>query len=190
MADLVKMLTQVRDHYVDMFEAALQELREKGHTLIIEPPMVNESGQLAREGALNLGARHDLALLEGDSATPSMFSPSRMLRFEPESFHGAGLNIVIAPFQWDNVRIAIDGDPAAIAAALAEWFENAIGAPDGVKHDEIQRAAHFLSDPVVEGRTSLVQADFGTADVHVVMALFDTLRLAGACRVEFGLPDE
>jgi hypothetical protein len=190
MADLVKMLTQVRDHYVDMFEAALQELREKGHTLIIEPPMVNESGQLAREGALNLGARHDLALLEGDSATPSMFSPSRMLRFEPESFHGAGLNIVIAPFQWDNVRIAIDGDPAAIAAALAEWFENAIGAPDGVKHDEIQRAAHFLSDPVVEGRTSLVQADFGTADVHVVMALFDTLRLAGAYRVEFGLPDE
>jgi hypothetical protein len=190
MADLVKMLTQVRDHYVDMFEAALQELREKGHTLIIEPPMVNEAGQLAREGALNLGARHDLALLEGDSATPSMFSPSRMLRFEPESFHGAGLNIVIAPFQWDNVRIAIDGDPAAIAAALAEWFENAIGAPDGVKHDEIQRAAHFLSDPVVEGRTSLVQADFGTADVHVVMALFDTLRLAGAYRVEFGLPDE
>lgn len=190
MADLVKMLTQVRDHYVDMFEAALQELGEKGHTLIIEPPMVNESGQLAREGALNLGARHDLALLEGDSATPSMFSPSRMLRFEPESFHGAGLNIVIAPFQWDNVRIAIDGDPAAIAAALAEWFENAIGAPDGVKHDEIQRAAHFLSDPVVEGRTSLVQADFGTADVHVVMALFDTLRLAGAYRVEFGLPDE
>lgn len=190
MADLVKMLTQVRDHYVDMFEAALQELGEKGHRLIIEPPMVNESGQLAREGALNLGARHDLALLEGDSATPSMFSPSRMLRFEPESFHGAGLNIVIAPFQWDNVRIAIDGDPAAIAAALAEWFENAIGAPDGVKHDEIQRAAHFLSDPVVEGRTSLVQADFGTADVHVVMALFDTLRLAGAYRVEFGLPDE
>ena len=190
MADLVKMLTQVRDHYVDMFEAALQELREKGHTLIIEPPMVNAEGELAREGALNLGARHDLALLEGDSATPSMFSPSRMLRFEPESFHGAGLNIVIAPFQWDNVRIAIDGDPAAIAAALAEWFENAIGAPDGVKHDEIQRAAHFLSDPVVEGRTSLVQADFGTADVHVVMALFDTLRLAGAYRVEFGLPDE
>ena len=79
---------------------------------------------------------------------------------------------------------------AGPSAALAEWFENAIGAPDGVKHDEIQRAAHFLSDPVVEGRTSLVQADFGTADVHVVMALFDTLRLAGAYRVEFGLPDE
>ncbi len=189
MANLVNMLTEVRTHYVAMFEEALKELREKGHALIVEPPMVTETGELAREGALNLGARHDLALLEGDSATPSMFSPSRMLRFEPETFLGAGLTIVLTPFQWDNVSIAIEGDPDAVAAALAEWFENAIGAPEDVQEGEIQRAAHFLSDPAVEGRMSVVQADFGTADVHVVVALFDILRIAGASRVEFGLPE-
>ena len=100
--------------------------------------------------------------------------------------------VALSELQLDVMRVLWRGEAsvAEVAAALAEWFENAIGAPDGVKHDEIQRAAHFLSDPVVEGRTSLVQADFGTADVHVVMALFDTLRLAGAYRVEFGLPDE
>ena len=58
-----------------------------------------------------------------------------------------------------------------------------------MKEDGIQRAAHFLSDPEVDGRTSLVQADFGTVDVHIVMALFDQLRLAGASRVELGLPN-
>ena len=189
MTDLNDLHTQVRTHYVNMFEAALAELREKGHTLIVEPPMVDADGQLAREGALNLGARYDLALVEGEGATPSAFSPSKMLNFSAEAFHGAGLNIVIAPFQWDNVRIAIEGEPKTIAAALAEWFEGAISAPNDIKEDGIQRAAHFLSDPEVEGRTSIVQADFGTVDAHIVMALFDALRLAGANRVEFGLPD-
>jgi hypothetical protein len=189
MTDLVDLLTHVRNHYVDMFEAALDELREKGHTLIVEPPMVDEAGELVREGVLNLGARYDLALVEGEGATPSAFSPSRMLNFTAEAFHGAGLDIVVAPFQWDNVRIAIDGEPKAIAAALGEWFEGAIAAPNDIEEGGIQRAAHFLSDPDVEGRTSIVQADLGTVDVHIVMALFDHLRLAGAARVELGLPD-
>jgi hypothetical protein len=189
MTDLSELLTSIRKHYVDMFEAALAELREKGHRLIIEPPMVDEAGQLAREGELNLGSRYDLALVEGEGATPSMFSPSRMLQFEPEAFHGAGLNIIVAPFQWDNVRLAIEGEPKAVASALAEWFDAALAAPDDVTEDSIQRAAHFLSDPEVEGRTSIVQADLGTVDVHIVMALFDQLRLAGANRVELGLPD-
>jgi hypothetical protein len=189
MTDLNDLLTHVRNHYVDMFEASLAEMREKGHTLIIEPPVVDDAGQLLREGALNLGARYDLALVEGEGATPSAFAPSKMLNFTAEAFHGAGLDIVIGPFQWDNARLAIDGDPKAIAAALAEWFEGALAAPSDVEEGGIQRAAHFLSDPEVEGRTSIVGADFGTADVHIVMALFDQLRLAGASRVELGLPD-
>ena len=61
-------------------------------------------------------------------------------------------------------------------------------APEGVTEDDIQHAAHFLSDPVVEGATSLAQADFGTADVDVVIDHFDRLRLAGATRVEHSLP--
>ena len=72
MTDLNDLLTQVRTPYVDMFEAALAELREKGHTLIIEPPMVDAEGGLAREGELNLGARYDLAMVEGEGATPSI----------------------------------------------------------------------------------------------------------------------
>lgn len=189
MTDLVDLLTHVRNHYVDMFEAALEEMRGKGHTLIVEPPMVNDAGELMREGALNLGARYDLALVEGEGATPSAFSPSKMLNFTAEAFHGAGLDIVIAPFQWDNVRIAIDGEPKTIAVALGEWFEGAIAAPNDIAEGGIQRAAHFMSDPDVEGSTSIVQADFGTVEPHIVMALFDQLRLAGASRVEFGLPD-
>ena len=46
MTDLNDLLTHVRNHYVDMFEAALEELRGKGHTLIVEPPVVDEAGQL------------------------------------------------------------------------------------------------------------------------------------------------
>ncbi len=188
MSHLFDLLNDVRENYVQQFEQALDELREQGHSVIIEPPMLNEAGELAREGALNLGGRYDLAVLEGETASPSMFSPGRMLDFDPVSFEGGGLTIVIAPFPWDGASISIDGDPAAIAAALAQWFENAIGAPEGVDENGIQHAAHFLSDPVVEGITSLVQADFGTADVDVVIDLFDRMRLAGATRVELGMP--
>jgi hypothetical protein len=187
-SDLFDLLNDVRTHYVDQFEKALGDLRAEGQTLIIEPPVLNESGELAREGALNLGARYDLAVNEGDSAAPSMFSLGRMLEFEPLAFEGGGLRIVIAPFMWDGVRIAIDGDPAAIASALAAWFEDAMCAPDGVDVDGIQHAAHFMSDPVVEGQTSLVQADLGTVDVDVIIDLFDRARLAGATRVELSLP--
>jgi len=187
--DLQKLLTNVRAHYVDMFENALKELREKGHRLIIEPPMVDEAGDLAREGVLNVGSRYDLAIEENGAATPSMFQPSKMLKFEPAAFHGGGLNIVVSPFQWGDVRIAIDGDAATVAAVLAEWFENAICAPEGTPEDGLQHAAHFISDPVVDGATSIVQADLGTVDVDLVIYLIDQLRLAGASRVELGLPD-
>ena len=72
---------------------------------------------------------------------------------------------------------------------LSAWFENALCAPEGVAQDGLQHAAHFLSDPVVEGATSIVVADLGTLDVDVVVFLIDQLRLAGASRVELGLPD-
>lgn len=188
MSDLFSLLGDIRDNYVGQFELALQELREKGTIVLVEPPVLNDAGELAREGMLDLGARYDLAVQEGDSASPSMFSPARMLDFPPISFQGGGLLIEMAPFSWDGVRIAIDGNPMSVAAALKGWFENAIGAPEGVDIDGLQHAAHFLSDPVVEGQTSVVQCDLGTADVDVVIDLFDRIRLAGATRVELSLP--
>ena len=188
MSDLFSLLADIRTNYVGQFEQALRDLREQGRTVMIEPPMLDDQGELAREGVLNLGARYDLAVVEGESASPSMFSPGRMLEFEPIAFQGGGLHIVIAPFSWDGARIAIVGDPPALAAALAGWFDNAIGAPEGIDEDGLQHAAHFLSDPVVEGATSIVQADLGTADVDVVIDLLDRIRLAGATRVEFSLP--
>ncbi len=187
--DLHKLLTSVRTHYVGMFENALKELREKGHKLIVEPPMVDEAGALAREGVFNAGSRHDLAIEENGAATPSMFQPGKMLKFEPVAFHGAGLNIAVSPFRWDGVQIAIDGDPVKVAAILADWFENALCAPEGVAEDGLQHAAHFISDPVVDGGTSIVQADLGTVDVALVIYLIDQLRLAGASRVEVGMAE-
>ena len=120
MSDLFSLLADIRTNYVGQFEQALRDLREQGRTVMIEPPMLDDQGELAREGVLNLGARYDLAVVEGESASPSMFSPGRMLQFEPIAFQGGGLHIVIAPFSWDGARIAIDGDPPAIAAAPQE----------------------------------------------------------------------
>lgn len=188
MSELFDLLHAVRANYVDQFEKAIEELRADGRTVIVEPPVLDETGSLAREGALSLPARFDLAVQDGDNASPSMFSPAKMLEFEAIGFEGGGLSIVIGSFSWDGVRLSIDGDPAAVAKALADWFENAISAPEGVDEDGIQHAAHFLSDPEVQGATLLAQADLGTADVDVVIDLFDRLRLAGASRVELSLP--
>lgn len=188
MSALFNLLTSIRATYVEQFDKALQELRDKGHAVIVEPPMLDERGELAREGVLNLAGRYDFAVQDGESAGPSLFSPARMLSFDPVGFQGGGLEIVVAPFSWDAVRIAIDGETKAIAAALGEWFENAIGAPEGVDVDGLQYAAHFLSDPDVAGGTSVCQADLGTADIEILIDLFDRLRLAGATRVELSLP--
>lgn len=188
MSDLFDLLSSIRSHYVDQFQNALEELREGGHVVIIEPPVLNEAGELAREGALELASRYDLAVQDGDSASPSMFSPGKMLEFQPVGFEGGGLSIAISPFSWDGVQLSIAGEQVAVATALAEWFENAVSAPEGVAEDAIQHAAHFLSDPVVVEGKSVAQADLGTVDVDVVVDLFDRLRFAGATRVELSLP--
>ena len=116
MSDLYDLLNDIRAHHVDLFTKALGELREQGHVLIIEPPMLNDAGGLAREGALGLGGRYDLAVQEGDSASPSMFQSGRMLDFVPIAFEGGGLSIVIAPFPWDGVRLAIDDFGTGLAS--------------------------------------------------------------------------
>jgi hypothetical protein len=185
-SELFDLLAAVRSFYVDQFEAALDELRAQGKVVLVEPPMIDERGELAREGASGRSARHDLAILEGEVATPSMFSPGRMLEFEPIGFAGGGLEILIAPFSWDAAHLVIEGEPGAVSAALAQWFDNAIGAPEGVDENGLQHAAHFLSDPAVDGSATRVQADLGTADVDILVDLFDRLRRAGATRVEVG----
>jgi hypothetical protein len=136
--DLQKLLTNVRAHYVDMFENALKELREKGHRLIIEPPMVDEAGDLAREGVLNVGSRYDLAIEENGAATPSMFQPSKMLKFEPAAFHG-GLNIVVSPFQW--MMCASPPMECRTVAAVLAGGSRTICAPEAMLRTAAARSA-------------------------------------------------
>jgi hypothetical protein len=91
--DLQKLLTNVRAHYVDMFEAALQELREKRpyDSSSSRPWWTRRATWRARARSIS-ASRYDLAH-RGERRqrhAQHVLSPASMLKFEPESFHGGG----------------------------------------------------------------------------------------------------
>lgn len=189
MSDLVELLTAIRSHYLGIFDEALDALRAEGRTFVVEPALLDAQGDVVREGALDTGARCDVLVMVDGKPTPTTLSADRMLQFEPASFTGGGLTVVISPFTWDNARIAIDCEPQAAAKVLADWFEEAFSERDGADDQSLLGVAHEISDPVVEGATSIVLIDFGSLDTAVVIDLFDRLGAVGASRVELSLPE-
>ena len=189
MSDLVELLSAIRSHYLGIFGEALDALRAESRAFIVEPALLNAQGDVVREGALDTGARCDVLVMVGDTLTPTTLSADRMLQFEPASFTGAGLTVVISPFTWDNARIAVDCEAQAAAKVLADWFEEAFSERGGADNQSLLGVAHEISDPVVEGATTIAQIDLGSLDIALVIDLFDRLGAAGASRVELSLPE-
>ncbi len=189
MSDLVELLTAIRSHYLGLFCEALDALRAEKRTFIVEPALLDAQGDVVREGLLDTGARCDVLVMVGDTLTPTTLSADRMLQFEPASFTGADLTVVISPFTWDNARIAIDCEAQAAAKVLADWFEEAFSERGSANNQSLLGVAHEISDPLVEGATSIALIDFGSVDIALVIDLFDRLGAAGASRVELSLPE-
>ena len=99
------------------------------------------------------------------------------------------LRFILSPFTWDNARIAIDCEAQAAAKVLADWFEEAFSERGGADNQSLLGVAHEISDPLVEGATSIALIDFGSVDIALVIDLFDRLGAAGASRVELSLPE-
>src|SRR5689334_16433026 len=99
---LGELLDQIREYYLERLIAAAEEQSSKKRTVILEPALCNESGEVVAAGALQLPLRRDLAVVQKGEVTELLtIDTQAMLSFEPIAFTwGEGLKVTLGPFQW------------------------------------------------------------------------------------------
>jgi hypothetical protein len=194
MMDLVELLDQIRDDYLDQFLTTIEEKQsQKGVRIISEPSLRNEDGTLAVEGAWEFPVRTDIAVMQNDELS-DVFNVVKdsLVDFEPVEFDwGKTLHVELGPFAWQNVTITMPNDPVYDWTALQEWFWKWFQDDDDVDDDDPEAAIllgaiHSLSDPVVQDDVVEFTLDLGSAPIAAFEELLDAFAAAGVTLCAIG----
>ena len=186
---LGELLDRVRQQYVERFIKTRDELLAEQNTrLILEPELRGSDGVIATEGALQLPLRTDMAVIRDGGAKTLSIDTERMLSFEPISFMwGAGLEVRLAPFQWDAMRLQVPVPETTRWQPLQHWFWHWFKEDAGEHNEALAGAVHFLSDPEVSDGAVTFAVDLGTAPVEAFEDLLDALEIMGVKHCEIGV---
>ena len=119
MSDLGELLDGIRAFYLERFREAIEEHEaDPGNEALVEPALRDATGEVVREGTLQLPCRGDLQVLrDGVCIAALTIDTERMLSFDPVEFTWEGrLQVELAPFQWNMC-------PLALAPAPALWLQ-------------------------------------------------------------------
>ncbi len=180
---LGKLLDEIRDYYLQRFEAEVEERRQAGARVVTEEALRRAHGEVATDGALALPMRTDLVTFPADGTGPEclMIDTEKMIGFEPVTFTWeGGLAVRVEPFQWNWCTLELEGEELTtdpLRAWFMRWFDQP---PTGGLWQEV---VHFMSDPVVRRTGTAVSVDFGSAPVDAFEELLDAVRDTGAKRV-------
>ncbi len=180
------LLDKIRRVYLDAFTGYLDKLPE-GTDFAVEAELVNAQGLLVREGLLQAGMRLDLVLFEnGQAVRNARVGSAHFAAFDPFLTSHDGIEIAMAPFTWDMVRIT-----AATKVAppdwlpLRKWYESHFReTPEtGTAFGE---CIHFLSDPEPVDGGFEIETDLGSARPAALLALIEALSACGMSRLSLG----
>ena len=176
---ITELIERIRRYYLDKFEEKIQQtaISDENTEIIVEPTLLDESGEAIREGFFNTPYRTDLFLLKDDEVTDSIIVDTEgMLGFSPVAVNWTDeLTVTIHPFQWNYAQVVF---PEPIEEAkwqqLEDWFNKWFEAEDFAEGD-FSGVVHYISDPEkADGKVSIM-VDLGSAPVFAVEDLFDSL---------------
>ena len=181
-----ELLERIRALYVG--ELARRVAETEG--ALPEVALRHATGQVTREGELDVGMRIDVAVVrDGEVVDRFHVASGRKVQFEPITATYEAASLELHPFFWDGFTVAIQGDNAAsgTVAPLADWFAQWFGAADddpaARDEDGLRGVAHFISDPEpIEGGRAF-EVDLGSAPVEAFVSLLDACVALGARRV-------
>ena len=150
-----------------------------GMRLIAEPILRDRSGEIGREGVMNLGLRTDFALQTEDGwqteFLPAVEPPKRS-SFE---FQVGRATIHCSAFDWSELLLGITGADAADGTVLSDivrrWAVSWMKEDEPDSNEHFCDCVHFVSDPeqCIGGTQILV--DLGTAPVAALIALLEEI---------------
>lgn len=182
------LLDMVRQDYVDALQHAAKALAEDCDDVVAEPLLLDDAGEVATAGALNLPARLDLVGMRPNRPQRIRVQSEGVFQFDDAiRFDFDGLEVQLSPFRWDAVDLTLDGlEKTPDWAPLVAWFEFYVAQDDDWAGEGLG-VAHSITDPVrgVDGRWRLL-ADLGTAPVTAFEDLLDACAACGATAVMVG----
>lgn len=187
---LVELLDQIRAEHLDELLSAIEEKSLLPATRVItEPALRLDDGTLAIEGELQLPARIDFAVLQGDTPTELLNVESdTMLAFDAVEFDwGKTLHVEMGAFAWHGFPITMPDDPSYNWVPLQEWFWKWFHDEDEEEDDpDLLGAVHFLSDPVLQDDVIEFSVDLGSAPVAAFEEMLDAFATAGVTLCAIG----
>lgn len=185
---LGELLDQIRASYVDRLAPAAQEAAiEDGSAVVVEPALLDASGNRVCEGLLGLPMRVDVTMVrDGRAIASRRIETNALVDFSPFIFEwSSGLIVELSPFRWNECVLIVYGsslNTGPFEEWFLHWFEER-----GEDKTELCEVVHFLSDPKEHGDHHEYSADFGSAPVESFEALLDACTAAGATRIRIGL---
>lgn len=179
---LHQLLERIRTLYVEQLSAALTAAEATP-----EPWMRGPNGAIQAEGPFGLGARLDgLAVTEAGASVLRVDAESRV---DFKAFRVAwtqGVEVRVAPFSWDSMRLSARVSPTFSPGAVVRWFLRWADADERRTPgpDRCLGAVHFMSDPVPRDGALEMQVDLGSAAIESFVGLLDALAEAGATDIE------
>ena len=171
------LMSAIRASYAEALSAAVLACEPAWR----EAAMRGADGALKLDGTPPLPHRFDVLEADGDSR---LVVAQRQLKFEPFEFELSGMSVSVAPFTWDWLTLAVEGDAARATQVAAEWFLHWFDAEDEQVpgDDGLHGVVHYMGDPKpVDGGVEL-RIDFGSAPDEVVDDLLFALAEAGMTR--------
>ena len=193
--ELTQLLDQIRSHFVQRLIETIAEQRASGDaTVVHEPALRNDKGEIVRSGPLDTPSRVDIVKAKNGEVVDSLnIDVSDMLSFRPFDFTWPAndLAVTIEPFQWNWMQIQTSADPGPDNwRSMRDWYMNWFGEHDPGM-DQLSGAVHFMADPQIDGQAIQLTIDLGTSPVDAFEELLDALGQFGASAVRIGqFPDE
>jgi len=185
-----ELLEQIRTHYVSHLLETIAEKRKTAQaTVVHEPALRNEEGEIVGAGHLDTPMRVDMAMVRDGEVIDSLnVDTEEMLAFEQFTFDWPenNLSVTVEPFQWNWLQVQTSADPQPDDwHAVRNWYLKWFGEDDPAV-DQLAGAVHYLDDPQIDAASIQLTMDLGSSPVQCFEELLDALGEFGAEKVRIG----
>lgn len=186
--DLLRTLVEAYERHTERFTKVAELRRSEGESIEIEPLMRTETGDVRRDGVLNLPTRCDFGI-----QFAGMMQEKNLATRHPEAliqgyYDIAGMNrIWVSPFAWNalDIQFRLESDWPDFKP-LRRWYLEWSLASRGHEKPFTKNVLHKLSGPTPSAAGWLLTLDLGSAPPEAVLDLLDALSAIGSKNVTFG----
>jgi hypothetical protein len=177
--ETLQILQQVRQVYVDTFSEVLNSFGDK--TVLNEAILLDSDGKPALIGGSGTPNRVDVSVV-GEGL--GMIASQNQVSFPPYTIKFGDMDVNLSPFLWDNAVFEINAKfENAENDLLAAWFERSFNPTLVSGSGELLEVIHYMSAPSQNGLFTVIEIDFGSADVGTFVELLKVLNSIGATEI-------